>query len=96
MAEGGELPLINRQITRLGAAISQDNMESFARGYLDLNNATIKNMKSGMSGEAFNREVIDRWKNKNPKNQLTVNVFIPNNRVSGCLLNTCLIVQDDV
>ena len=75
MAEGGDVPLTNRQIARLGAAISQDDMETFARGYLDLNDATIKNMKRGKTGEAFNREVIDRWKNKNSKYQVTVIIF---------------------
>ena len=72
MAEGGEVPLTNRQIQRLGAAISQDDMETFARGYLNFNNATLKNMKKDKTSEAFNREVIDHWKNKNPKDQVMV------------------------
>ena len=59
MAEGGDITLTNKQIARLGAAISQDDMETFARRYLDLNHATIKNMKTGKTPEAFNREVID-------------------------------------
>ena len=72
MAEGGDIPLTNRQVQRLGAAISQEDMESFAVGYLDIDNAIIKNMKRGQSAQAFNREVIYHWRNKNPKYQVTV------------------------
>ena len=70
--EAGDYILTNRQIQRLGSVISQDDMETFARGYLNYNDATIKNMKKGKTPEAFNREVLDHWKNKNPKNQVTV------------------------
>ena len=72
MADGVDVPLTNRQIQRLGDAISRDDMESFALGYLDIDNAIIKNMKREETAEAFNREVLFRWRNKNPKYQVTV------------------------
>ena len=72
MEEGGDIPLTNRQIQRLGAAISTNDMESFALGYLNIDNAVIKNVKREETGEAFNREVLFRWRNKNPKYQVTV------------------------
>ena len=67
MATGGDPPLTNRQIQRLGAAISRDDMETFAVGYLNIDNNIVKNMKKEESGEAFNRQVIYHWRNKNPK-----------------------------
>ena len=39
MEYGGRLT--NRQITRLGAAISVDNMESIAEGYMDIDPETV-------------------------------------------------------
>ena len=72
MAEAEDAPLTNQQIHRLGRVISRDDMESFALGYLDIDNAIIKNMKREERGQAFNREVIYHWRNKNPKYQLTV------------------------
>ena len=72
MAEGGDIPLTNRQIQQLGAAISQDDMESFALGYLDIDNAIIKNMKREQTAQAFNRELIYHWSNKNPNYQVKV------------------------
>ena len=42
MEDGGQLT--KRQITRLGAAISIDNMESIAEGYMDIYPETVKNI----------------------------------------------------
>ena len=68
----GDVPLTNRQIQRLGAAISQDDMESIATGYLNIDHSILKNMNRGQSPEAFNLEVIYHWRNKTPKNQVMV------------------------
>ena len=76
MATGGDPKLTNRQIQRLGAAISQDDMETFAVGYLNIDNSNVKNMKREENREAFNREVICHWRNKNPRNQTTVTTSI--------------------
>ena len=72
MAEGGDVQLTNQQIQRLGAAISRDDMESIAAGYLNIDDSIVKNMNRGQSSEAFNREVIYHWRNKTPRNQVMV------------------------
>ena len=65
--------LTPNQIVRLASAISADNMESMAEGYLDLNPETVKNIRRDASNsEAFNRDVIRYWANKNPDNQVQV------------------------
>ena len=59
-----------KQIVRLGAAISVDNMESIAEGYMDIDDVTIKNIRrDASSSEAFNRDIIKHWLYKNPDNQ---------------------------
>ena len=70
--------LTKSQIVRLGHAISCQNMESIALLYLDFEDETIKNIKSENrdNAEAFNREVINRWKNKNAKNQVKVRIIV--------------------
>ena len=66
-------PLTRRQVVRLAAAISADNMESIAEGYMDINDVTIKNIRRDASNsEAFNRDVIRHWANKHPENQAQV------------------------
>ena len=52
-----------RQIVRLGAAISADNMESIAEGYMDIDPETVKNLRDENRGkaEAFNRAIIRYW-----------------------------------
>ena len=65
--------LTRRQIVRLASAISADNMESVAEGYLDIDHETIKNIRRDASNsEAFNRDIIRYWSNKNPDNQVQV------------------------
>ena len=65
--------LTSRQIVRLARAISADNMASIAEGYMDISDETIKNIDRDTRGsEAFNREIIKHWRNKNPENQVQV------------------------
>ena len=65
--------LTPRQIVRLASAISTDNMESIAEGYLDISPETIKNIRCDSSNsEAFNRHVIRHWTYKNPEDQVQV------------------------
>ena len=71
MATGGDSgQLTNRQIVRLAAAISANNMVAIAEGYLDIDDATIKNKKyeNKDDAQAFNREIIKEWRNKNSGN----------------------------
>ena len=77
MAEGGNVPQTNRQIQQLGATISQPNMESIAMGFLNIDDDTISSfrVKRGDNTEAFNRDIIIYWANKNPRNQVKVNIF---------------------
>ena len=68
MATGGESGLLtNRQIVRLAAAISADDMASIAEGYMNITHETIKNLQYENRGkaQAFNRAVIRHWANKN-------------------------------
>ena len=59
--------LTKRQIVRLAAAISADNMAAIAEGYMDISNETVKNKRSEKrdNAEAFNRELIRYWVNTN-------------------------------
>ena len=71
--EGDPGRLTRKQIVRLAAAISADNMESIAEGYLDISDETIKNIRRDASNsEAFNRDVIKHWTYKNPDCQVMV------------------------
>ena len=74
MEGGGRLT--NRQIARLGAAISADNMESIAEGYMNIEPETVKNIWRENQGKAgaFNRAVIRYWANKNPVDQVQVRI----------------------
>ena len=69
MATGGdrEQQLTNRQIVRLAAAISANNMAAIAEGYMDISDETIKNKKyeNKDDAKAFNREIIKVWVYKN-------------------------------
>ena len=71
--EGDSGRLTRKQIVRLAAAISADNMESVAEGYMEISDETIKNMRrDATSSEAFNRDAIRHWMHKNPENQVQV------------------------
>ena len=69
--------LTNNKIVRLAAAISANNMAAIADGYLGISCETIKNKKSDNKDDAegFNREIIRIWINRNPNNQVQVNLF---------------------
>ena len=69
MASNTEGSLINNQIVRLAQAISSREMESIALGYLGIEDPIIKNLKheNRDNMEAFNREIILHWMNKNPE-----------------------------
>ena len=56
-----------KQIVRLAAAISADNMAAIAEGYMDIDDATIKNLQyeNKAQAQAFNREILRYWTNKN-------------------------------
>ena len=59
--------LTRRQIVRLAAVISADNMAAIADGYMDISDETIKNKKyeNKDNAEAFNREILNYWSYKN-------------------------------
>ena len=59
--------LTPRQIVRLAAVIPANNMAAIAEGYLDIDEATIKNKKyeNKDDAEAFNREMLKNWSYKN-------------------------------
>ena len=79
MAEGRGAPLTNRQIQRLAASISRHDMESIAMGYLNISHEKIKSCR-GEETEAFNREMMVLWANRNPKDQ----VMISDGRFMSC------------
>ena len=59
--------LTPRQIVRAAADISANSMAAIAEGYMDIDEATIKNKKyeNKDNAEGFNREIIKCWINKN-------------------------------
>ena len=69
-----KIRLTPRQIVPLAAVIPANNMAAIAEGYMDIDEATIKNKKyeNKDSAEAFNREIIKFWINKNPGNEVQV------------------------
>ena len=71
---GNDNRLSNKQIQRLGAAISQPNMESIALGFFDIDYEIIMSARAFRGGDtqAFNRDMIVRWANRNPANQVEV------------------------
>ena len=71
--EHAESQLTQEQIVRLAAAISADAMKSIAEGYMDIEPETVKNIeRDTRNSEAFNREIIRYWRNKNPENHVEV------------------------
>ena len=60
--------LTNRQYVQLGRAISSPDMESIALGYLNIDLMIIKSKQFDHRGnsEAFNRDILKRWANRNP------------------------------
>ena len=75
MASGGNSEqLTSRQIVRLAAAISANDMAAIAEGYMDISGEEIRNKKyeNKDDAQAFNREIIRYWRKKNPENQVEV------------------------
>ena len=70
--------LKNYHYVRLGQAISSVAMESIALGYLDIDEEIIENIKENRKGnaEAVTRDLIRRWANSNPRNQIKVSEFV--------------------
>ena len=67
--------LTSKQIVCLATAISADNMTAIVEGYMDISDETIKNKKyeNKDDAEAFNREILKYWINKNSgPNQIMV------------------------
>ena len=71
---GKDKRLSNKQIQRWGAAISQPNMESIAMGFFDIDYEIIMSARAFRVGDtqAFNWDMIVRWANRNPANQVEV------------------------
>ena len=69
--EGKSGQLSGRQIVRLAAVISADDMSFIAEGYMGIDYETIQNIKRRNRGkaEAFNRDVIKKWMESTPENQ---------------------------
>ena len=75
--EEGSGQLTNRQYVQLGRAISSPDMESIALGYLNVDLMIIKSKQFEHRGnsEAFNRDILRRWANRNPgPNQVQVKI----------------------
>ena len=70
--------LTRKQIVRLAAAISANNMAAIAEGYMDIDDTTIqkKKLENKDDAQAFNREMIKTWLYKNPDNQIKVSLTI--------------------
>ena len=70
--------LSNGMTVQLASAIAAKNMMAIAEGYLDITSETVKNKLYENPGdaEAFNREIIRYWANKNPGPE-QVKVIIP-------------------
>ena len=69
--ESGELT--NKQMVRLAAAISTDNLAVIAEGYMDISDEMIKTLRFKDNHMAFTKEIITHWANQNPQNQIRVN-----------------------
>ena len=59
--------LTNRQIVRLAASISENDMKTIAEGYMDFHKEAIVNIgvENKQSAEVFNRAVLRKWAYKN-------------------------------
>ena len=68
MATGRNSILSDRKIVQLAPAIAAKDMKTIAEGYLDIAPETVKNIDDEKRGdaEAFNREIIRYWRNRNP------------------------------
>ena len=71
MAAGRDCSLTGEHITKLPAAIAAKDMKTIAEGYMDIAPETVQNIEQDKRGdaEAFNREIIRHWANKNSSPQ---------------------------
>ena len=67
MAALGDFTLNGEDVVKLAAAIAAKDMKMIAEGYMDIASETVKNKLYENPGdaEAFNREIIRLWANKN-------------------------------
>ena len=75
---GSPRELTNRQIVRLGFAISRRDMESIALGYMNIDDEEIKALhrEHRENPAAFNRDIL-RWAYNNPgPDQVQVIIFL--------------------
>ena len=72
----GELDYV--QITKLAAKVSSDKMETIALLKLNFTPDKVRNIKNDTNtSEAFNREILTDWQNRNPgDNQVKVSFQI--------------------
>ena len=75
MATGAKDGLLtNREVVRLAASISANDMAAIAEGYMSISPETIKNIKfeNKDDAQAFNRGIIRQWAYMNPDKQIQV------------------------
>ena len=62
-----ESHLSNSNIVQLAAALAAKDMKTIVEGYLDIAPETVKNIQyeNGWDAQAFNRDIIWNWANKN-------------------------------
>ena len=75
MESGGEMTLSEPVVVQLAAAISVDDMKTIALLKMDFTDTQVKHIERDTeTSEAFNREILFRWKKKNPgPDQMKVN-----------------------
>ena len=62
--------------TQLAQEIPQTIMEKLALGRFGISDGVLKNIKRTSNiAEEINREILNRWKFKNPDNQVQVEMF---------------------
>ena len=69
--------LTQQQIISLAATIPAPTMTAIAIGYMDISDATIKNLQYESKDDTytFTREVLKHWMKYNPKNQHQVSLL---------------------
>ena len=73
VGEKKSAPLTDEQIGRLAAVVAMDDMEKIAQIFFGISSEKIKNTRSDYSkSEAFNREILRIFANKNADNQVEV------------------------
>ena len=67
-----------KQIVRLAAVISAENMKSIAEGYMNIESETVQNIWQENQGKAepFYRALIHHWMQQTPQNNANVSICI--------------------